>query len=75
MGTHVRVRQDGIVSDFTRPYDIDSDGQPIIRSRVEKFEALKARLEASIARGGSHSSEEVAALIEARLRVTSGLKD
>jgi antitoxin ParD1/3/4 len=47
--------------------DVVTDGLKLVREREAKLQALRETIEASIARGGSHTSEEVMANVENRL--------
>ncbi len=47
--------------------DVVEEGLRLVREREEKLDALRATIDASIARGGSLTSEEVSARIDAAL--------
>lgn len=68
MNAHVQVGRVAVESNPAAPYDLDADGQPIMRSDAEKFATLKAGIEAAIARGGAHTSEDVRRSVERTLR-------
>lgn len=47
--------------------DVVSDALTLFKDHEVKLQALRDKIEASIARGGSHTSEEVSAYLEARM--------
>ena len=47
--------------------DVVTEGLRLVQEREERLQALREMVEESIARGGSHTSEEVAAAVEAAL--------
>ncbi|WNJ89558.1 type II toxin-antitoxin system ParD family antitoxin [Bosea sp. 685] len=47
--------------------DVVTEGLRLVQEREERLQALREMVEESIARGGSHTGEEVAAAIEAAL--------
>lgn len=75
MNAHVQVRSIAVESNLAAPYDLDSEGQPIVRTDAEKLVILKAEMESAIAEGGAFSDEEVGAFIEAHLANLPDLRD
>jgi antitoxin ParD1/3/4 len=47
--------------------EVVSEGLRLVEEREAKLQALRETIEASIARGGSHTSEEVIAAVDAEL--------
>lgn len=47
--------------------EVVREGLRLVEEREAKLQALRETLDASIARGGSHTSEEVAETVKARL--------
>ncbi|POR53348.1 type II toxin-antitoxin system ParD family antitoxin [Bosea psychrotolerans] len=47
--------------------DVVTEGLRLVQEREERLQALREMVEESIARGGSHTGEDVAAAIEAAL--------
>ena len=52
---------------FGSASDVVTEGLRLVEEREAKLQALRETIQASIARGGSHTDEEVAAAVEAEL--------
>jgi len=52
--------------------DVVTEGLRLVQEREERLQALKETIEAAIARGGSHTDEEVMAAVKTRLDAMFG---
>jgi antitoxin ParD1/3/4 len=73
MNVSIGERWEGFVADvvgqgrYGSASEVVREGLRLVEEREAKLAALRETLDAPIARGGSHSAEEVSAAVKARL--------